>query len=164
MRLSAGLAQSRNRFARGRLPHTSNARRFPVGLVEDMAGLSEILVESTTIAVVGLSANWHRPSFFAAKYMQDHGYRIIPVTPSYPEILGRKSVPALAAIDEPVDIVDCFRKPVEMPQIAREAVAIRARVLWMQIGVINDEAVRIPTQGGLAVRVNHCAKVHTWRL
>jgi predicted CoA-binding protein len=143
---------------------TPDAARFPAGLVDDMAGLADILVGSRTIAVVGLSANWHRPSYFAAKYVQDRGYRIIPVTPSYPEVLGQRSVARLAEIDEQVDIVDCFRRPVEMPQVAREAVAVRARVLWMQIGVINEEAVRIATQGGMTVVMNRCVKIEHARL
>lgn len=132
---------------------------FPTGIVDDMPGLAAILRSARTIAIVGLSTNWHRPSFFAAKYMQDHGYRIIPVNPNYPEILGRKSVPALTDIKEPVDIVDCFRKASEMEQIARDAVAIRARVLWMQLGVVNDAAARIATEAGLAVVMNHCVKI-----
>jgi uncharacterized protein len=137
---------------------------FPVGLVDDMAGLRTILGESGTIAVVGLSANWHRPSFFAAKYMQDHGYRIIPVNPNYPEVLGRKSFASLTDIGEPVDIVDCFRKSEEMEAIARAAVAIRARVLWLQLGVINEQAARIAADAGLAVVMNRCVKIEHARL
>ena len=91
--------------------------------------------------------------------MQDHGYRIIPVNPNYPEILGCKSVRALTDIKEPVDIVDCFRKASEMEQIARDAVAIRARVLWMQLGVVNERAARIAVDGGLAVVMNRCVKI-----
>lgn len=128
-------------------------------VIDDMPGLAAILRTAHTIAVVGLSTNWHRPSFFAAKYMQDHGYRIIPVNPNYPEILGCKSVPALTDIKEPVDIVDCFRKSSEMEQIARDAVAIRARVLWMQLGVINEQAARIAIEGGVAVVMNRCVKI-----
>jgi predicted CoA-binding protein len=124
-----------------------------------MAGLANILGAARTIAVVGLSTNWHRPSFFAAKYMRDHGYRIIPVTPNYPEVLGCKSVATLSEIKEPVDIVDCFRKPSEIEPIAREAVAIRARVLWMQLGIVNQEAARIAIDGGLAVVMNRCVKI-----
>ena len=130
-----------------------------MGLVDDMAGLARILSEARTIAIVGLSTNWHRPSFFAAKYMQDHGYRIIPVTPNYPEVLGRKSVASLRDITEPVDIVDCFRKSSEIEPIARDAVAIGARVLWMQLGVVNHDAARIATDGGLAVVMNRCVKI-----
>ena len=134
-------------------------RALPVGLVDDMAGLARILSEARTIAIVGLSTNWHRPSFFAAKYMQDHGYRIIPVTPNYPEVLGRKSVASLRDITEPVDIVDCFRKSSEIEPIARDAVAIGARVLWMQLGVVNHDAARIAAEGGLAVVMNRCVKI-----
>ena len=137
---------------------------LPVGLVDDMAGLRAILGGSRTIAVVGLSANWHRPSFFAAKYMQDHGYRIVPVNPNYPEVLGRKSFPSLADVGEPVDIVDCFRKSEEMEAIARAAVGIGARVLWMQLGVSNAQAARIATDAGLAVVMNRCVKIEHARL
>jgi len=140
------------------------ASGLPAGLVDHMGGLRTILGESRTIAVVGLSANWHRPSFFAAKYMQDHGYRIIPVNPNYSEVLGQRSYPSLAAIGEPVDIVDCFRKSGEMPALAREAVAIGARVLWMQLGVISDEAVRIATDAGMAVVMDRCVKIEHARL
>src|SRR5690349_12615369 len=122
---------------------TNNASPPRGALIDDMAGLARILRGARTIAVVGLSTNWHRPSYFAAKYMQDHGYRIIPVNPTYPEVLGRPSVATLADIDEHVDIVDCFRKASEMEQIAREAVAIRAGVLWMQLGIVNHAAARI---------------------
>jgi predicted CoA-binding protein len=129
------------------------------GYVDDMPGLAAILRGAQTIAVVGLSTNWHRPSYFAAKYMQDHGYRIIPVNPNYPEILGCRSVPALTEIKEQVDIVDCFRKASEMEPIARDAVAIGANVLWMQLGVINEAAARIAIDGGLAVVMNRCVKI-----
>src|SRR5207237_586360 len=88
----------------------------------DRARSRRVLASAKTIAVVGLSAQWHRPSYFAAKYMQEHGYRIIPVNPNYAEILGEKSYASIDAIPERVDIVDCFRKPGEMPALAREAV------------------------------------------
>jgi predicted CoA-binding protein len=133
-------------------------------MVDDMAGLGTILRECRTIAVVGLSANWNRPSFFVAKYALDHGYRIIPVNPNYSEILGRTSLPSLADIEEPVDIVDCFRKSEEMEPVARAAVALRARVLWMQLGVINVSAARIAVDAGLAVVMNRCLKIEHARL
>src|ERR1700687_5910613 len=103
-------------------------------LVDDIAGLRRILTRSRTIAVVGLSANWYRPSFFAAKYMQEHGYRVIPVNPSYPEILGEKCYASLKDIPEKVDLVDCFRKSADIAPIADQAIAIGAKVLWMQLG------------------------------
>ena len=104
-------------------------------VVDDVAGLRRILEPGRTIAVVGLSANWYRPSYFAAKYMMDHGYRVIPVNPACAEVLGQRCYPTIASIGEPVDIVDAFRRPADMPSVAREAVAARARVLWMQLGI-----------------------------
>ncbi len=132
--------------------------------IDDIAGLRGILSRARTIAVVGLSAQWHRPSYFAAKYMQEHGYRIIPVNPNYPQILGEKSYPSIEAIPERVDIVDCFRKPGEMPALAREAVAKGAKVLWMQLGIRNDEAARIATDAGLDVVQNRCVKIEHARI
>ena len=133
-------------------------------IVDDIAGLRRILREARTIAVVGLSANWFRPSYFAAKYMQDHGYRIIPVNPTYQEVLGQKCYPNLAAIPDPVDIVDCFRKPQEMVEIARAAVAIRSRVLWMQLGIVNPEAAKIALDAGHDVVMDRCVKIEHARI
>lgn len=132
--------------------------------VDDIAGLRRILSDARTIAVVGLSAQWHRPSYFAAKYMQEHGYRIIPVNPNYAQILGETCYPSVDAISEQVDVVDCFRKPSEMPAIAREAVAKGANVLWMQLGIHNDEAARIATDAGLDVVQNRCMKIEHARI
>ena len=137
---------------------------FAAGIIDDIEGLRAILSSARRIAVVGLSANWHRPSFFAAKYMQDHGYRIFPVNPNYAEVLGRPCVASLAALGEPVDMVDCFRKSGEMEPLAREAVQIGARVLWMQLGVANERAARIATDAGLAVVMNRCVKIEHARL
>ena len=134
------------------------------GVVDDMAGLRAILSRARTIAVVGLSANWHRPSYFAAKYMQDHGYRIIPVNPSYAEVLGEKCYPSVAAIPGPVDLVDCFRKHDAIVPIAHEAVAKGAHVLWMQLGIHNAEAARIAVAAGLDVVVNRCVKIEHARI
>ena len=137
-------------------------------LVDDIAGLRRILTRSRTIAVVGLSANWYRPSFFAAKYMRDHGYRIIPVNPTYDEVMGERSYPdlraAAAASATSIDIVDCFRKPAEIVPIARDAVTIGARVLWMQLGIRNDEAAKIAVDAGLDVVMNRCVKIEHARI
>ncbi len=133
-------------------------------IVDDIAGLRRILAQSRTIAVVGLSANWYRPSFFAAKYMQDHGYRIIPVNPTYDEVLGERCYPTIAAIPGPVDMVDCFRKSGEIVPLAREAVAKGAKVLWMQLGIRNDEAARIANDAGLDVVVDRCMKIEHARI
>jgi len=135
-----------------------------MAIVDDIAGLRRILTRSRTLAVVGLSASWFRPSNFAAKYMLDHGYRVIPVNPRYGEVLGQRCYPDLAAVPEPVDIVDGFRRAAEMPQLAREAVAIGARVLWMQLGIRNEEAARIAGDAGLEVVMDRCVKIEHARI
>jgi uncharacterized protein len=135
-----------------------------VPLIDDIAGLRRILATTRTIAVVGLSANWYRPSNFAAKYMQDKGYRVIPVNPSYTEVLGQRCYPNLTAIDTPVDLVDCFRKSEDIVPIAREAVAIGAKVLWMQLGIRNDDAARIALDAGLTVVMDRCVKIEHARI
>ena len=129
-----------------------------------IAQLRHILKNSHTIAIVGLSADWWRPSYFAAKYMQEHGYRIIPVNPKYTEVLGEKCYPTLAAIPEPVDIVDVFRKSEDCAPIAKQAVAIGAKTLWLQLGVENTEAQQIAEAAGLAVVMNRCVKIEYARL
>ncbi len=129
-----------------------------------IAQLRHILKNSHTIAIVGLSADWWRPSYFAAKYMQDHGYRIIPVNPKYTEVLGEKCYPTLEAIPEPVDIVDVFRKSEDCAPIAQQAVAIGAKTLWLQLGVENIEAQQIAEAAGLAVVMNRCVKIEYARL
>ena len=131
--------------------------------MDDSDKLRRILKGSRTIAVVGLSAQWHRPSFFAAKYMQEHGYRVIPVNPTYPEILGEKSYKRLSDIPEPVDVVDCFRKSAEIPALAEEAIAIGAKVLWMQLGVENAAARARAEAAGLEVIENRCVKIEHGR-
>ena len=133
-------------------------------IVDDIVGLRRILTQRRTIAVVGLSAQWHRPSYFAAKYMQDHGYRIIPVNPNYSEVLGQRCYPGLTDIPEQVGIVDCFRRASEMVPIARDAVAIGAKVLWMQLGIRNDEAAGIAVDAGLDVVMDHCVKIEYARI
>jgi uncharacterized protein len=130
----------------------------------DVQGLRRIYKENHVIAIVGLSADWFRPSYFAAKYMIDHGYRVIPVNPRYPEVLGQKCYPNLRAIPEKVDIVDCFRKSAEIPALCDDAIAIGARVLWMQIGVINQEAAAKARAAGLDVVMDRCVKIEYARL
>ena len=135
-------------------------------MFDDIENIRRILVEKEVIAVVGLSANWWRPSFFAAKYMQDHGYRIIPVNPNYEEILGETCYPSLEAIpkDVGVEIVDVFQKPEAATNVAKSALAIGAKVLWLQIGVINEEAKQLAENGGLDVVMNRCVKIEHGRL
>ena len=133
-------------------------------IVDDIAGLRRVLAQTKSIAVVGLSAHWYRPSYFAAKYMQDHGYRVIPVNPSYSEVLGQPCYPSLEAIPGPVDLVDCFRKSADIMPIAREAVAKGARVLWMQLGIRNEEAARLAIDAGLDVVMDRCVKIEHARI
>jgi predicted CoA-binding protein len=132
--------------------------------MDDIPTLRRILAGSRVIAMVGLSANWYRPSYFAAKYMLDHGYRVIPVNPSYQEVLGQRCYASLRDIPEKVDIVDCFRKSAEIMPLAEDAIAIGARVLWMQIGVVNVAAADAATRAGLDVVMNRCVKIEYARL
>jgi predicted CoA-binding protein len=133
-------------------------------IVDDIAGLRRILTRSRTLAVVGLSAQWYRPSYFAAKYMQDHGYRIVPINPRYDEVLGQKCYPDLRSIPHPVDLVDCFRKASDIPPIAEDAIAIGAKVLWMQLGIVNEAAAQRAVAAGLDVVMNRCVKIEHARI
>ena len=132
--------------------------------MDDINTLRRILRESKVIAVVGLSADWFRPSFFAAKYMQEHGYRISPVNPRYPEILGEKCYKSLRDIPGKVDIVDVFRKTQDVPPIADDAIAIGAKVLWQQLGVRNEAAAAKARQAGLDAVMDRCVKIEHGRL
>ncbi len=133
-------------------------------MADDISSLRRILKSCKTIAVVGLSAEWHRPSFFAAKYMQQHGYRIVPVNPKYPEILGETSYARLEDIPFPVDMVDVFRREADVPPIARSAVAIGAKCLWQQLGVKSAEADAIARAAGLDSVMDRCVKIEHARL
>ena len=130
----------------------------------DIQTLRRILHENRVIAVVGLSANWYRPSYFAAKYMLEHGYTIIPVNPAYPEVLGQKCYASLRDIPSKVGIVDCFRKTGEIMPIAEDAIAIGAKVLWQQLGVRNEEAARKARGAGLDTVMDRCVKIEHARL
>ena len=133
-------------------------------MIDDIAGLRRVLAECKTIAVVGLSADWFRPSFFAAQYMQEHGYRVVPVNPKYDEILGEKSYKHLSDIPFAVDMVDCFRKTADIGPIADEAIRIGARVLWQQLGVLNHEAAAKAEAAGLENVMDRCVKIEHARL
>src|SRR5512145_464251 len=111
--------------------------------MDDSDKIRRILRNSRTVAVVGLSAQWHRPSYFAAKYMQEHGYRVIPVNPMYEEILGER----------------CYKSVPEIPALAEDAIAIGAKVLWMQLGVHNAEARARAEAAGLEVVEDRCVKI-----
>ena len=126
---------------------------------QDPLTIQRVLHTATTIAMVGLSNNELRASYFVGYYLRRHGYNVIPVNPREIEILGQKSYPSLLDVPEPIDVVDVFRAPDALPGIAREAVAINAGTLWCQFGVINDEGARIAEDGGLTVIVDRCIKV-----
>ena len=132
--------------------------------MDDLNTLRRILKDSRVIAVVGLSADWHRPSYFAAKYMQEHGYRVIPVNPRYASILGEKCYPSLRDIPHPVDMVDVFRKTADVPPIAEEAISIGAKVLWQQLGVKNEAAATKARAAGLDAVLDRCVKIEHGRL
>ncbi len=133
-------------------------------IVDDVAGLRRVLHGNRVIAVVGLSPQWNRPSYFAAKYMLEHGYTIVPVNPRATEILGQKCYPDLAAIPQQVDLVDVFRKSADVMPITDEAIRIGAKCLWLQLGVINQEAADEAAAAGLDVVMNRCVKIEYARL
>ncbi len=133
-------------------------------MADDITTLRRILRDCRTIAIVGLSAEWHRPSYFVAKYLQDHGYRIVPVNPKYPEILGETSYARLEDIPFPVDMVDVFRKPADVLPVAQSAVAIGAKCLWQQLGVANAEADALARAAGLDSVMDRCTKIEHARL
>lgn len=128
--------------------------------------LRQILTRDHTIAVVGLSANWHRPSYFAAKYLQGKGYRVIPVNPRYAgeQILDETTYASLEEIPFSIDMVDVFRKPNDVPDIASSAIDIGAKTLWQQLGVDNLEADGAAREAGLDSVMNRCTKIEHARL
>jgi hypothetical protein len=133
-------------------------------MTDDIRTLRRILKSCHTFAVVGLSAEWNRPSYFAASYLQGKGYRIVPVNPRYAEILGERCYAALEDIPFKVDMVDVFRKAADVPPIARSAVAIGARCLWQQLGVLNLEADALARAAGLDSVMDRCVKIEHARL
>jgi uncharacterized protein len=134
--------------------NTFDLRRY-----QNSADIQRVLHSARTIAVVGLSANPLRASNFVGFYLQRHGYRVIPVNPREPQILGEQSFDSLRNVAVPVDIVTVFRAPAALPEIATEAVAIRAKCLWCQFSVINEQGARIAEAGGVTVIMDRCIKV-----
>lgn len=133
-----------------------------------MRTIAEILRSSHTIAVVGLSPKPERAAGHVAAYLQQQGYKIVPVNPTYAgqQLLGepvyaslREAADALAAAGQSIDIVDCFRKSADMPAVAREAVEVRAKCLWMQLDVVNQGAADLASAAGLDVVMDHCIKI-----
>ncbi|KAB7623720.1 CoA-binding protein [Alkalilimnicola sp. S0819] len=126
--------------------------------------LREILHRYRRVAVVGLSANWYRPSFFAAKYLIDHGYEVLPVNPAYAEVLGRRCYPDLRQVPGRVEVVDIFRRAEEVPALVEQAIEIGAKVVWMQLGVVHEEAAERARGAGLQVVMDRCMKIEYARL
>ena len=132
---------------------------FDLTPYQDPSTIRQVLLDAKTIAIVGLSGNPLRASNFVGFYLKRHGYRVIPVNPREPEILGEKSYASLAEVPEPIDIVDVFRRPEAVPDIAREAVAVAAKTLWCQYNVISEEGAKIAETGGMTVIMDRCLKV-----
>ncbi|MBB2947058.1 hypothetical protein FB565_006826 [Actinoplanes lutulentus] len=126
---------------------------------QDVTTIQRLLHTAKTIAIVGLSSNELRASYFVGYYLKRHGYQVIPVNPRETEILGERSYASLTDLPGPVDIVNVFRAPAALPQIAQEAASIGAGALWCQFGVINDEGNRIATDAGLDLIVDRCLKI-----
>ncbi len=132
--------------------------------MSDIETLRRILKTYKRIGMVGLSANWYRPSNFAAKYLIDHGYTVIPVNPGYEEVLGRKCYPSLLDIPDPVEVVDIFQRSEKVPPLVDQAIEIGAKVVWMQLGVVHEEAAERARQAGLEVVMDRCMKIEYGRL
>ncbi len=138
---------------------THAAPAFDLRRYQDERAIRDVIRSARTVAIVGLSPNPLRPSYFVGYYLQRHGYRIVPVNPKEREILGEKSYASLANIPFPVDVVDAFRVSSAVPSLAREAVQMGAKVLWCQFGVVSPEGAEIAEQGGLTVVMDRCMKV-----
>lgn len=130
----------------------------------DIKTLRRILTDYKRVAVVGLSEDWSRPSNFVAKYLLEHGFEVIPVNPKYPSILGQTCYPDLASIPTPVDIVDLFQRADRVPPFVDDAIAIGAKVVWMQLGIVNEEAAEKARAAGLEVVMDRCIKIEYARL
>ena len=132
---------------------------FDVTRYQDPQTIQRVLYNAKTIAIVGLSANALRASYFVGFYLKRHGYRIVPVNPRESEILGEKSYPSLKEVPVPVDVVNVFRAPAAVPEIASEAVSVGASNLWTQFTVVSPEGARIAEEGGVSVVMDRCIKV-----
>jgi predicted CoA-binding protein len=140
-------------------PSSADLVPFDVTRYQDPLTIQRVLLNARTIAIVGLSNNELRASYFVGYYLKRHGYRVIPVNPREKEILGEKSFASLLDIPGRVDIVNVFRAPSALPAIAAEAVTIGAANLWCQFSVINEEGASIADAGGVSVVMDRCLKV-----
>jgi len=132
--------------------------------MSDIATLRRLLTDYKRVAMVGLSANWSRPSNFTGKYLLDHGFEVIPVNPRYDQILGQKCYADLKEIPGKVDIVDLFQRAERVPPFVDQAVEIGARVVWMQLGIVHEEAAQKARAAGLEVVMDRCMKIEYARL
>ncbi len=130
----------------------------------DINTLRRILTDYKRVAIVGLSDDWSRPSNFVGKYLLEHGFEVIPVNPKYDEILGQKCYPDLSSIPTPVDIVDLFRRVEHVPPLVDDAISIGAKVVWMQLGIVHEEAAQKARDAGLEVVMDRCIKIEYARL
>jgi predicted CoA-binding protein len=135
------------------------SRSFDLTRYQDPLIIQRVLHHAKTIAIVGLSPNELRASYFVGYYLKRHGYHVIPVNPREPQVLGEESWSSLLDLPVPVDVVNVFRAPEALPEIARDAVRIGAGTLWCQFTVINEEGARIAEQGGVTVVMDRCIKV-----
>jgi predicted CoA-binding protein len=119
---------------------------------------AEILRKYRTVAVVGLSSREDRPSYSVARYLKEHGYRIIPVNPRETEVLGERCYPDLCSVPDPVEVVDVFRRPKDVPRVVAEAIEIGAKAIWMQEGIVHEAAARRARKAGLEVVMDRCMK------
>ncbi|HWV18441.1 MAG TPA: CoA-binding protein [Rhodocyclaceae bacterium] len=133
-------------------------------LITTDTDLKRLFETVRTIAVVGCSPKPERPGHYVAKYLQDLGYRVIPVNPGQTEILGEKCYPSLRDIPEPVDLVDCFRRAEDIPPVVEDAIAIGAKFVWMQLGIVNEAAAQRAMAAGIEVVMDRCPKIDYPRL
>ena len=126
--------------------------------------MKDILLSIKTIASVGVSSNAGKVSYSVAKYLMDHGYRVIPVNPTATEILGEKSYPDLSSVPDKIDVVQVFRRPEDVPPVVAEAIKAGAKVVWMQEGIVNEDAAQMARDAGLQVVMDACMRVNHIRL
>lgn len=168
-----------NRIAAAAQPPASRGRFWPARVVcyslvlantalaipmSDIPTLRRILADYRRVAMVGISAKWHRPSYFAAKYLIEHGFEVTPVNPNYDEVLGRRCYPDLAAVPGPLEIVDLFQRADRVMPFVDEAIRLGAKCIWMQLGIVNEVAAEKARAAGLDVVMDRCMKIEYGRL
>ncbi len=139
-------------------PHATRISADELEEAEVSYPIKKVLTSSKTVAIVGLSAKPEQDSYKVARYLSEHGFEIIPVNPGAPEILGRRSYESLRELPFAPDVVDIFRRAEFVPEIVEDAIAIGARTVWMQLGVVHHEAATRAREAGLMVVMDHCMK------